>query len=200
MNPGNVPTAVVAPVLAALIEDRWPSRLRPDAEEYGITILAEKAGCHVDSIDTILRQKHPGAEFDLVDRLLCALGRPDMWIGTLADVYPTRFLSKCAAPGCARKFKEFQRGDNVKRYCSRRCASAASNVRRGLGSGNTRMGRCRQGHRLTPENSVSQNGRRTCRTCRLERQRRWAAEKRKDPAWREKRNEAQRRWRAKLAA
>ena len=167
MNPGNVPTAVVAPVLAALIEDRWPSRLRPDAEEYGITILAEKAGCHVDSIDTILRQKHPGAEFDLVDRLLCALGRPDMWSGVLADVYPMKFIEKCASPACRKRFPEKQVTEKRrKKFCSKKCQRLDEAIRRGLASGFRAQNRCNRGHRFTPETTViRKSGTRQCRIC-----------------------------------
>lgn len=193
MRAGYVPIDEIGPTIRELIKERWP-------HGSGYEVLAEKIGCDESAIYSIGMVENPNADFDLVDRIFCGLGRQDMWWGRFLDIYlSVEFRATCAAPGCSKRFAESKRGV-LKLYCSRRCKAAASNVRRGLGSGNTRKGLCRKGlHRITGDNIVVQNGRRTCRECRRERHRRWATERRKDPAWRENRNEAQRRWRARLA-
>lgn len=203
MRPGNVPTSVVGPVIATLIEDRWPARLRPDAEEYGTTILAEKVGCHIDSIDAIVRQVNPGAEFDLVDKILCALGRPDMWIGQLADIYPTKFVETCALHSCNKKFPERFGGRTRKRYCSPRCSTLGNAVARGEATGARlrQKGYCLKGHKMTPENTITkwrerdQKFEQQCRECKRATQREWMRKKRADPEFRQRAVERTRRWR-----
>lgn len=84
---GNVPTDRVGPLIKELVEERWPEWRRGFEEPGGLEILAEKIGCTPDAIDNIIRQAWPGAQFNLVDRIFCALGRPDLWWGVLNDVY-----------------------------------------------------------------------------------------------------------------
>lgn len=170
MKTGSVPTAVVGPVIAQLIEERWPARRRPEGEEWGVSILAEKVGCHPDALDAIIRQKSEGVGFDFVDKILCALGRPDIWIGALADVYnDIVFMSGCALSGCNRSFRESSRGRHgPKRYCCARHAKHAYDVRKGASTGQflRKRGYCLKGHKMTPENSKrNTDGKVQCRTC-----------------------------------
>lgn len=179
MRPGHLPTAVVGPVIEELVSERWP-------DEDGYQILAEKVGCDDSTIRAVVAQHNPGVGFDLVDGILACLGRPDLWEGRLADLYPETFWVTCALPGCGKRFPEFQRG-KVKLYCSARCRSLGHEVRHGNANGMryTQKSRCRKGlHRLTPDNILIRKGRvdRECRACARERhrayQRRWKAARR----------------------
>lgn len=186
MKAGNVPTAEVGPVIAQLIEERWPARRRPEGEEWGLSILAEKVGCHPDALDAIVRQESEGVGFDFVDKILCAFGRPDLWVGALSDIYPQRFLETCALPSCGRRFPERGSGPNRKRYCSKACSGLAWMVKKGerTGDRNVRRGRFRRcGHKMTPDNTKHirhRDGRvgRTCRECCRKRQNEWLRRKR----------------------
>ena len=82
MRAGRVSTAVVGPVIGELIEERWP-----DDDEDGCQVLAEKIGCHPESIRKLVGQRYAGADFGFVDSILAGLGRPDLWMGRLADAY-----------------------------------------------------------------------------------------------------------------
>jgi hypothetical protein len=186
VKPGNIPIDEIGPFIGALIDQRWPWKEHESSDEFtnGYLILAEKVGCDQSSIWKIVEGRNPGATFDLIDAILCALGRPDVLdygiFSHLVDA--VEFREKCKAPGCSRVFEEHMRGGVVKRHCSRRCCATTSNIRRGLGSGTTRMGRCHRGHKLSDDNVVSQNGRRACRTCKRAAQRKWKAKRRQEVA------------------
>jgi hypothetical protein len=166
---GNVPTDRVGPIIAQLVAERWPKRQHPDGEEWGLSILAEKIDCSEDAIDNIIRGGQPGAEFDLVDQIFCALGRPDILdTGVLSDVYWSVDLTRrrCAAPGCSRTFRERipGRGGSKRVYCSSGCKSNHHRWLNGAVRGGIKQKeRCRRGHLLTPENRYK-DGR--CKTCR----------------------------------
>ena len=165
MKPGNVPTARIAPLLATFIAERWP-------DTDGFEILAEKVGCHQDAIRQIIYQRHEGCEFDLVDKLFCALGRVDVWQGALKDIYDSvSFVQTCSLPSCMKTFPERARNGCRQRYCSARCRVLHSNVRRGRGTGQRlrQKNRCLKGHLFTPENTItflSADKTRTIRRCR----------------------------------
>lgn len=168
MKPGSVPTARIAPILGELIRERWP-------HGGGCGVLAEKVGCDASTVEGVVAQDYPGVPFDLADALLVGLGRWDIWHGVLADIYPTTFMERCAAPGCNKQFPEYHRGGKPKRTCSPRCKSRLESVKLGRvkSPGARVMGRCNRGHRLTPENTkISKDtGFRRCRTCARERDR-----------------------------
>jgi hypothetical protein len=155
---------VVGPVVAQLVCERWP-------HGGGYEVLAEAVGCHRDTIEGIVAQHNEGLDFDLADKILSKLGRPDL------VPCPETFWETCASPFCSRRFPEYQHGPR-KLYCSRRCGAMAFNLRHDRGSGMTVSNRCRRGHELTPENSVLQCGRRTCRICKLATQRAWKRRRR----------------------
>lgn len=177
MKPGNVPTEHLGPIVAELIAERWP-------QGGGVEVLAEKVGCDYKTVENVVKQTHEGVDFDLADKLLCALGRVDMWRGVLADVYlEMQFVETCALPGCGKTFPEQQIG-RAKRYCSKNCGYLGQRVKRGVATGERlrKRGMCLKGHRLTPDNvRITKRGDgvlRTCRTCDRERQREWARAKR----------------------
>lgn len=192
MNPGYVPTDVVGPIVAELVRERWP-------HGDGIDVLAEKVGCSYDAIDGIIRQQNKSCEFGLADALLCALGRPDLWRGPLADIYlglsfatdrSVRMVPKghqrCARDGCSTTFPTVRkRGYSRRVYCSDRCTQIASRVRVGK-QRRASQGRrfvCRNGHERTPESvEILKNGTRRCRICQRERTRECRARKRAQTA------------------
>lgn len=169
-----VPIDEIGPVIRELVAERWP-------HTYGYDVLAEKIGCDESAIYSVARVENDMADFDLVDKILCALGRWDMWHGRFAHIYPTKFLEKCASPACNKMFPERKNGDRVKRYCSKRCLKLGQSIRRGKGTGLRARGYCNKGHKLTPENSIPSGGYRRCRICTHEKH----AERMKDPAYRE---------------
>jgi hypothetical protein len=176
VKPGSVPTTRIATILGTLIKDRWPY----SSEDLfsvgdlagGYAILASKVGCDPTTIERIVEQKNEGADFDLVDKLFCALGRPDVWRGELLDVYEGMcLLERCAHPGCSVQFVPPSHGGRRKRYCSQSCADSA---RRGLRRIKHFRGRaqrehsakCRNGHPRTPESTIRlKSGRIRCRVC-----------------------------------
>lgn len=183
MKPGSVPTARVAPILETLIKDRWPYSsedvLSCSDLAAGCTVLADKVGCDPTTIVKIVEEKYEGADFDLVDKLFCALGRPDVWRGKLLDVYEVVDLArrKCACPGCDRGF---QPGiDTLGRpkhtiYCSTACKHAAWKIAHGKHtkrmSASKRDTRhwCRNGH---DKRVVGLDKRGTCKQCLRDRSR-----------------------------
>lgn len=173
MKPGSVPTARVAPILRALIKDRWPYS-REDVFSVsdlvgGYTVLADKVDCDPTTIERIVEQKNEGVDFDLVDRLFCALGRPDVWRGELLDVYQEmEFVQRCALHSCSKTFPE-KWNARRKLYCSVNCRTLAAHVARGSRPGDRFLakGYCQSGrHKMTPENTrTHSDGSRYCREC-----------------------------------
>lgn len=192
---GQVPTARVAPIIALLIRERWP-------QGGGYEVLAEKVGCDEGAVRGIAEQRSDGAEFNLVDQILCSLGRPDFWWGELADIYynldlkgnPRGYVPKgyrrCERRGCGELFQPNPRapkvGKKVQRFCCTTCAKIDSQHRLqgtkvvyGPGRRLQRMA-CKRGiHDFTPENTYTYpDGRIACRTCLREKNRKYAARKR----------------------
>ncbi|HET6914723.1 MAG TPA: hypothetical protein VFH56_01395 [Acidimicrobiales bacterium] len=193
---GQVPTARVAPIIALLIRERWP-------QGGGYEVLAEKVGCDWSAVRGIAEARSDGAEFNLVDQILCSLGRPDFWWGELADIYygcdlrgnPKGYLPagyvRCERVGCGNVFKPHKRapktGPHKPKFCSPRCNDSTYRARkrggfkRGAYGPDMRLRAmvCHQGHDMTPENTlVRKNGKRCCIACNRERQKKWIAAKR----------------------
>lgn len=169
MKPGSVPTDRIGPIVDELIQERWP-------HGSGIEVLAEKVGCDWKTIANVIEREHEGVDFDLADALLCALGRPDIWRGRLADLYlEMPLLEQCQAPGCNIKFAigvDRLGRPKQQRYCSPQCNHAAYKIRSGrnqrrlVAAHRDQSKRCRNGHVRTPENTKTlYDGRRTCRVC-----------------------------------
>jgi hypothetical protein len=201
---GNVPTERIAPILYTLIRERWP-------HGGGLEVLSEKVGCDATAIAGIIDKQNEGVAFDLADRLLCALGRWDIWHGELEDIYPTKFIETCALPSCNKTFPERRSGPHIKRYCSYRCMDLGRQVKAGRATGERlrQRGYCLKGHKL--------NGQRQCVICRREQrkrrkgdtaylehvrqqQREWRREKMADPAYRAEVNRRRRERRAAASA
>jgi hypothetical protein len=132
MRAGYVPTARIAPLVAELIEDRWP-------HGNGRDVLAEKIGYDESHLRKLLNQTHAEVDFDFADRVLCALGRPDMWWGVLGDVYyecdlrtaqerNNRFVPETRK--CEHCDSEFLAAKDTRRFCSRECRSKTAWLRK----------------------------------------------------------------------
>jgi len=186
MRAGHVPTAVVGPLVAQLVEERWPWG-------DGYSVLAEKAECDESAIRQVVEQRYQGVQFDLADRLLTRLGRPDL------VPMPKTFVETCRVPSCHHQFHERMPGGNVKRSCSTRCGSVWQAMQKGKGTGQRlrQRGYCLRGHRMVGENvRVDKRGQRQCRTCQRDYQREWARRRRMtDPIFLRKSTESKRRWR-----
>lgn len=186
MKPGNIPTAIIGPIIERLARERWP--------HSGYEILAEKVGCDESAIRGAIEQVYEGISFDFADRLFCALGPGvRMWrTPELSDIYyGVKFVETCALPGCGKQFPEKVSGARRKRYCSRRCQDLGRQIGRGATGERLRQkGKCLRGHKMTP-------GARQCLICRNEARNR---KKQNDPEWAERTRKRQRDWaRAKRA-
>jgi hypothetical protein len=192
MKPGHVPTAVVGPLVARLMEEG-----RDD-----VTTLALRAGCDWGTIIQVVEQEYEGVSFDIADKLLCALGCPDL------VPMPEVFMETCAVPACQQRFVEKAPGGHVKRCCCRRCASTRQAIRKGKATGQRlrQRGYCLKGHRMAGDNlRIDKRGQKVCKTCQRDYQREWARKRRMtDPVFLRKSTESKRRWRErqklKLAA
>lgn len=79
-----VPLETLVPVLEELIEDRY----REHTWEEARFDLAEKTGYSERSIDGVMTKRRKTCDFDFADKLMCALGRPDLWrVEPLVDIY-----------------------------------------------------------------------------------------------------------------
>lgn len=164
----TVPVEEFAPVLRRLLTSY-------DAE--GHEVVADKAGIHVDTLTKILSEERESCEFDIADKLLCALSAPQLWYGELSHIYYAIDLAweTCACPGCEATFPlELDTLGRIKQtlYCSTACRTAAHKIRHGVHKQRLPKHRrdherfCRNGHPKTPENIVTfSNGTRTCRLC-----------------------------------
>lgn len=170
MKPGRVPTTRIAPILETLIKDRWPYS-DEDADSSGIptgqAVLSGKVGCDTTTIAKIIAQENAGVDFDLADRLFCALGRPDVWRGELLDLYEgMTILEKCRRDGCSVSYVPRMGGPSgFQRYCSRRCRQMANLKAVGKVKDATKRNlktSCRNGHKRTPENTANDGA---CRIC-----------------------------------
>lgn len=181
MKVGNVPTPVVGPVIERLVKERWPHMRQGDTMNQdldGYAILAEKVGCHRDTIDAIVRQSNEGADFNLVDQIFCSLGRPDLWWGQLSDIYWDVDMTTvvCRRDGCKVSFVPRPGGRNGpesrQMYCSRKCRHMDWKVRRGIvkdGKKRNLSTHCRRGHPRATTAQIKSGDYTTCALCIRER-------------------------------
>lgn len=165
----GVPTAVFGPLLVRAMSEGF------DLEFEGgrIEALAERVQCPADTIYRISIRRSESCDFDLADRLLCALNVPHWWWEPpLKEVYDSIvLLERCRLDGCNRYFRpgRVKEGATRKRYCSKKHAAADFERRNGLPGVVQRDGWCRKGlHEMKGSNvQIKTNGGRQCRACRL---------------------------------
>lgn len=180
MRAGYVPTEEIGPVIGELVKERWP-------HTYGYDVLAEKVGCDPAAIWAIVaREGKREAQFDLVDKIMCALGRYDMWFGRFRHIYyAVEFRETCASPLCGKQFRERVLGgacDGRRKFCSKKCQRLEEGMRRGIATGHRKNNCCNKGHKFTDENIIWSGGYRRCRICTHERH----AERMQNPEYRER--------------
>lgn len=190
-------------------------------EGYGVqrmepkTCLAFHARMKVDTLSKILNRRTKTLDFNMADRLLCAMNRPQLWWEDLADLYYSVDLSApitapipakegriCARAGCSNAFVPKMPWG---RYCSTACRASVQRARRQQRRGvtqryGTRYGTCPKGHDRSPENVyVRPDGHVSCRVCNRDAERR---RYRQDEKYRQRRilRERERRVQLKVAA
>lgn len=153
-----------------------------------LLLICERQGLEYETVAKVVyRYTHPGStngpvrslEFDMADKLLCGMGRWELWRTEFIEYYENVNLrmTRCAHEDCKVDFEPKTgpgtiRGGNPQIYCSRTCATSAANgnhrhkktdVRPVLG---THATRCRNGHERTEENTIKlKSGKIRCRTC-----------------------------------
>ena len=115
-------TRVPSSLIVDVINGFWRSPLND---------LEKKVGLAEESLYHHMQGKRKFMDFNLADRIICALGVPMIWhVEPLKDVYQgIQFEEKeCARPGCSRpvvpgKFTP-KSGPKAKRFCSSDCRVA----------------------------------------------------------------------------
>ena len=113
MTYGSVPTAVFGPALEKLLEKYGPD---------GQLVIAGRAGVHVDTVGSVVRQRRAHLDFNIADRLLCVMNAHHLWWTELRDIYYDAMLSKqCEARGCEVTFELGAQNKKAVRFCSEQC-------------------------------------------------------------------------------
>lgn len=175
MPASKIPTELITPIVSTYLENH--------DEDY--QTLALRARVHHDTLWTVIQGLHKRVDFDISDRLLCAMGLVHLWWREpLREVYYSVDLSekgrapklepgqvRCHAPGCLLIFlprRGGSGGHNKQLYCSDRCRERTIKMRNGnqRREFNSRKYVCRHGHPRTPDNTeFLGNGTRRCRVC-----------------------------------
>lgn len=149
--------------------------------------LATQSGVHESKIRHIVANtvetrgvKQTHVEFATVDKLLCGMGQPMLWyVDPELRVYYDMLVpetQQCARPGCENEFDiRYKHSGAKKKYCSRACRDAAHGYRHGEHT--VRALECRNGHPRTPENTAIRSGKKSCKVCEADNQRRYRRER-----------------------
>lgn len=186
VGPNRIPVEPIAQVVRSYLEAEG-TRLDDGAfAPASILPLAERVDVLPDTLDSWLKGDTATIDFDVADRLLCAMNLQDLWLTDLHDVYtaaplvegPKKFTVKpasgkrmCARVTCTETFIPKPKHPH-QRFCSGRCAGAARRVKanpeakiRGKGCILLKL-ECKKGHERTPENTGhTKDGRLYCLIC-----------------------------------
>jgi hypothetical protein len=186
--PNRIPAAPIVAVVEAYLAvtgDRIGDGVNERASVFS---LAAQADIHQNTLEKILNGKTATIDFDLADRLLCAANMNDLWRTDLREIYDGAQLVDdirqhkagsatgsrvCIRRGCSNQFVP-PINNPRKRFCSNACRSADWKQRRFGVISPAGPGRklrelvCKNGHERTPENTVFQGGRKFCRICKRE--------------------------------
>lgn len=180
----QIPFTALRPHLEKYLMEMTPGT--PDGLErdkpydpYGpeVIFLAARADVHPDTLSKALAGKRNSLSFRIADRVICAMGAPQIWRDdpALYEVYypvapppdPSRPI-KCANEACSAWFELANDTTAKRRFCSESCKNADYRYRHGKAQ--PRALRCRNGHNRDPENDYTRaDGTTTCRTCLRER-------------------------------
>ena len=219
-DPMRVPAAPIVTVIKTYLERQInmnEAQMNGERFETPLQQLAFQADVNYDTLYRYVeRGDRHSMHFDYADRLLCAIGRAQLWFGPLREVYEEVELSDdivggiqpparasgqklCAGSGCTTLFTPGQRTPWQK-YCSNACKHRSYMQRRREKEGapkryGTRYGACPNGHERTHENThVRRDGTITCRECNKEKEK---ERYRTDPEYRAKKIQQERDRRAK---
>jgi hypothetical protein len=184
---GFVPTADVAPLLR-----------RGLVADFGEEFYAAGAAGSLPRILTKWESEQAHADYDSVDRALAKVNMLEAWRDEQPDAYYKPVLkdtaragapaNRCKRSGCSNEIVYYKaKSDyNAKRFCSKRCGDADWQARkrgtkRSYGPGSKlRHMVCAKGHDLTDDNiKPRKDGKRVCRICCRERDRRYRQERRR---------------------
>lgn len=150
-----------------------------------IEALAFRARLEEDTLYHYLIGRTSSIDFDVADRLICAMNRPHLWTHELADIYYSVDLSgepapvpdkgdkrRCLRDGCMVEFVPSPHHPNRQKFCSPACRAATQRKRRLARQGRTshrygtKNGACPRGHDRSEENvRKTKDGRYACRVC-----------------------------------
>lgn len=171
----NIPAQLIRPYVIEFVDDA-PVMNGPLP---GLTVLAEKTELHYDTIQHIWSGEANALEFDVVDRILCAVGAVQAWFAEpLAEYYrgriatrPRKPKSRCHRVGCSNKIPQREwPGGQPSKYCSVKCRISAQNKRQRnrfrKGRYSNHKDKCVNGHDWNEENTyVTKTGHWLCRVC-----------------------------------
>lgn len=136
MATSRIPTEPLLPVLRRYLDEYETEAMVPGAQEYSSTlILAERAGMEYDVLWHTLAGRAKTIDFDVADRLMCAMGLVHLWwrepLKTIYENVDLSGKSTCMARECGREFDlpEQVRGGNEPLYCSSRCQNREHKLR-----------------------------------------------------------------------
>lgn len=179
----RVPARLLRPLVQEFVgESEIPSMGGPLPR---LTVLADKTNLHYDTIQHIWAGEEKTVEFEVADRILCAINAVQAWFREpLAEIYrnanslgaidPPK--GRCQRRGCSNPLPpKTWPGGQPQKYCSRTCRDAASRSRlrdkTRVGRYSNPLDRCVNGHDWSTENTyISPGGKRLCRVCMRQRQ------------------------------
>lgn len=172
----TVPAALIRPYVLEFVDDPIPA---PGQPLPALTTLATKTALSYDTIQRVWAGTTESLQFDVADRILCAVNAVQAWFReplrqiytqhALPEIVPPR--GRCQRRGCTASLPpKKQPGGQPRKYCSRTCRDAASRARCRdkirTGRYSNPLDRCVHGHDWSPENTyVSPQGKRLCRQC-----------------------------------
>lgn len=186
LEPNRIPAE---PIVAAILEflDKEGTRLGDEMTTPApMIVLAERADLREATLYSMIRGRTKTVDFDVADRLLCAMNMHDLWLTDLHEVYVAAGLHEgersrkverasglkvCARKGCSNTFTQPVKTP-PKKYCSETCCAAsywhkkhgAKTTLRGPGRKLEKLV-CRNGHERTPENTGFNGVANFCRIC-----------------------------------
>jgi hypothetical protein len=188
-EPNRIPAAPIVQVVQRYLQAEGTRLTDGTFVPAPLSPLAERIDVHADTLESWLTGHVATIDFDVADRLLCAMNQQDLWHTDLQDLYLTAPLQEgkkkfsvaavsgskvCARIGCSVRFTPKIRNPR-QRFCCRKCYQAyyqAEKQRGGYKQGAYGPGcsllalTCRNGHQRTTKNTkFNKHGRRYCVDC-----------------------------------
>lgn len=193
----RIPAAPIVETVVAYLSSEGDRKGEGVFAPESVYLLAERADIRGDTLEKILSGRSKTIDFDLADRLLCAMNLSELWLTDLAELYQEAALSDevrtrkaltvsgrrmCARRTCTTVFAP-ARNNPHQRYCSSTCQTADWKVRNGKVVKIRGKGRvldkleCRKGHPRSAANTRhTTDGRIYCTICKRKVDRDWERE------------------------